>query len=115
MSWQAKANTPLSVTALLSLPESMDVERKVRVYPMQSGQQLATDPSKTGSCKPLVLKNFFLGGENTLGLVSCTLTHTSEYACTLYIPNVPLPNNSQENKHSKMEAQIPPQIRALWL
>ena len=37
-------------------------------YPSEGGQQLERDPSEDGSCKPLVLKEFFCK-RNTLGLV----------------------------------------------
>ena len=63
---------------------------EVRVYPAECGEQLGTDPSKIGSSKSLVFKEFSWG-ENTLGLVPATLPHTLGYACTFYAPASPPP------------------------
>ena len=63
--------------------------RKVRVYPAECGRQLATDPSKNGSSKSLVLKSFFLE-RSTLELLPSSLPHTLGCACTLCTP-LPLP------------------------
>ena len=70
-----------------------DVERKLRVYPAECGQQLRRDPFKIESSKCLVLKS--LSGEGTLpkssGLIPSSLPRTFGHRCTSYNPNYPLP------------------------
>ena len=63
--------------------------RKVPVFPTESGQQPRREPSQNGSCKSLVLKEFF-GGKEHLGFVPSPLPCPLGYACTFHTPTSPL-------------------------